>query len=102
MNNRGNNTASEYRFNEIKIPSNYGTPMAGEVKVLPNQTQKRLRQWDMETNFSHSAYKQVRVDAVLKHNAAEELLWGEWIQSSTHFNVCTRWNVIFAFALPPL
>jgi len=24
--------------------------VAGEVKVLPNQTQKKLRHWDMETN----------------------------------------------------
>jgi hypothetical protein len=76
MNNRGNNAASEYRFNENKTPSNYGTPMAGEVKVLPNQTQKKLRQWDMETNFSDSAYKQVRVSVVLKHNAVEELYGG--------------------------
>lgn len=47
--------------------------MAGEVNVLPNQTQKKLRQWDMETNFSCSAHKQVRVAAVLKHSAVEEL-----------------------------
>ena len=76
MNNRGNNDASEYRFNENMTPSNYGTSMADEVKVLPNQTQKRLRQWYMETNLSYSAYKQVRVGAVLKHNAVEELHGG--------------------------
>jgi hypothetical protein len=36
MNSRGNNAASGYRLNEDKTPSNYGKPMAGEVKVLPN------------------------------------------------------------------
>jgi hypothetical protein len=76
--------------------------MAGEVKVLPNQTQKKLRQWDMKTNCSYSAYKQVQVAAVLKHNAVEELYGREWMLSSTHFNVCTRWNMVFTFALPSL
>ena len=57
----------------------------------------------MVTNFSYSAYKQVRVAAVLKNNAMEELYGGgERMQSSTHFNVCTRWDIVFTFALPSL
>lgn len=49
--------------------------IAGEVKVLPNQTHNKLKQRDRETNFSHSAYRQVRVAAILKHNVVE-LYWG--------------------------
>ena len=29
--------------------------VAGEVKVLPNQTHEKLKQRDMETNLLHSA-----------------------------------------------
>lgn len=70
--------------------------MAGEVKVLPNQTQAV----GYGNEFSYSAYKQVRVAAVLKNSADEGLYGGSGCLAP--YILTSALNMVFTFALPTL